>query len=150
MGIHHSTREYYNTCQKSVLQVKNELGPIQQSMQAWDSWPLLLLLLMCFHCGFASSSEFFPPPADGDRADGPDLRGQDSYTDTQEVIATSFLDFLIVSCKKQGLRYAEIPSAFQRGSIIIDGILSLLVKSKNKVLSALSSAALWIARKTVV
>lgn len=71
-------------------------GPTEQSLQAWDSWPLVLLGWVWLYCWWVC---WLIPHCCWKQSWSPNLRGQDSYTDIQEVIATSFLDFLIVSCK---------------------------------------------------
>lgn len=151
MRIHTSTREHDSHHQKSVLQVKNDTRSYQQSTQAWDSWPLVLLLLTWFHCWWVCWLILISPTLllETELESQPEQpRLILTFKKRQQLpFWTSWLSFVKT---RFSMCWNMMPSAFQRGRIIFDCILSPLVKYKNPVLSVLSNEGFWVARKSIV
>lgn len=109
----------------------------QKSAQAWAPWPLVLLLLMCLwvHPNFSHlvmETELGSPPE------------KEKFLPV--LTLSKWQQFSFLTSWLSGSQWDEIWCYLvsQRGSIITESILLLLVKSKRPILSALSKAALGL------
>lgn len=139
----------HNWHHRSVAQVKSSPGCSQDPAQAWApaisaSAAPAVPLLMCLQA-IPAPLPFWQRRSWGSQLETWGLLHRHSILVSESNTLPGLLHYQLW---KSGSQRAEVWGhlAFQRGSIIRKGILSLLAKSKRTVVSGLSRTAVWVAR----